>query len=66
MYANGDGVPQDDIQAYTWANLAAALGNEKAFELKGELRPGMSPEEVAEAQELSAELFDRIESSKSK
>ena len=27
MYANGEGVPQDDVLAYAWWNLAAAQGH---------------------------------------
>ena len=66
MYANGEGVPEDYVKAYAWFNLAAAQGNERASELKDELRPRMTTDQVAKAQELAAELFNRIESSKSK
>ena len=43
----------------------AELGDASAFKLKDELRPMMSTEQVAGAQELSATLWERIESSKS-
>ena len=31
MYANGQGVPQDYVQAHKWFNLAAASRSGKAF-----------------------------------
>ena len=57
-------MPEDYVKAYAWLNLAAAQGNERASELKDLLRPEMSTEQVAEAQQLAGELFKRIESSK--
>jgi TPR repeat protein len=30
MYANGEGVPEDIVQAFAWWNLAAAAGDEGA------------------------------------
>ena len=63
MYAVGEGVPEDYVKAYVWANLAAAQGDEDAVRLKVELRPKMSVEQVAEAQKLSDQLFKRLEAS---
>ena len=75
MYANGEGVPKDYLQAYIWANLAAAQGGdwvvkpEERLEGRGSikfkdwLRRKLTAEQVAEAQKLSVELFNRIESS---
>jgi TPR repeat protein len=34
MYANGEGVPEDNVLAYTWWNLAVAQGDEDAQENK--------------------------------
>ncbi len=34
MYYNGKGVPQDDVLAYMWFNLAAAQGYENAKKLR--------------------------------
>ena len=64
MYAKGEGVPEDYVKAYAWVNLAAARGDEKAVEAKDRIRRRMTAEQLAEAQKLSAELFDCIESSK--
>ena len=30
MYADGEGVPEDDAKAYAWLSIAAAQGNESA------------------------------------
>ena len=60
MYANGEGVPQDDVLAYAWWNLATEQGHERASEYKDQLRTRMTANQIARAQELSAALFDRI------
>ena len=60
MYANGTGVPQDDVLAYAWLNLAVEQGNELASENKDKLWTRMTANQIARAQELSATLFDRI------
>ena len=65
LYYKGQGVPEDYVKAYAWWNLAAAQGSEAAVEDKNSLRPIMTPEQVAEAQKLSRELYNRITSSKS-
>ena len=65
MYARGDGVPEDYVKADVWLNLAAAQGNGNAVKGKDLIRPIMTSEQVAESQRLAAELFRRIESSKS-
>ena len=64
MYYEDKGVPEDYVKAYAWINLAASQGEEIAVEAKDRLRPRITAEQVAEAQELAAELFKRIESSK--
>ena len=51
-YADGAGVPLDDVLAYMWANLAAVSGNEIAKKQRSDLKEKMSKEQVAEAQRL--------------
>ena len=63
MYDKGEGVPEDYVKAYAWFNLAAAQGQEDAVKAKDSLRERMTAEQVAEAQKLAGELFNRIESS---
>ena len=68
MYANGRGVPQDYAQAYAWISLAAIEGDTAAGEarrLRDRLVVEMTPEQLTAAQDLAAELFQRIESLKS-
>jgi TPR repeat protein len=55
MYANGQGVPQDYVQAHMWANLAAAQGNKSAVKGSEFLTKEMTPEQIAEAQRLVRE-----------
>ena len=55
MYASGEGVPENFVLAYKWANLAAARGSEKARELKSGVKKLMTREQIAEAQQLSLE-----------
>ena len=66
MYANGEGVPEDYVKAYAWINLAAAQGQKDVVKSKDRLRPKMTSAQVAKAQELSGELYKRIEASKSR
>ncbi len=55
MYAKGQGVPQDYIQAYMWASLAAAQGDEDAVEGLERLEEKMSSDQIAQAQRLARE-----------
>ena len=54
MYSKGEGVLENYVKAYAWLNLAAAQGDESAVKIKDWLRPRMTAEQVAKAQELSA------------
>lgn len=68
MYAKGQGVPKDFIKAHAWLNLAAAQGrkfNTGPALAREELEKRMSAAQILQAQELAAELFERIESSQS-
>ena len=60
-YEEGRGVPQDLTLAYAWYNLAAAQGDEDAVRLRDDARSRMTLEQIAEAQELSRTLWERIE-----
>lgn len=65
-YANGQGVPKDWVKAYGWLSLAATQREEMAVQAKDFLSSKMTTEQVAEARKLTAELRERIESSKAK
>ena len=49
MYSNGEGVPQDLVQAYAWWSVAATQGDEYAKEHKGIMEKVMTRERIAEA-----------------
>lgn len=53
LYAMGQGVPQDYIEAYIWLNRAATQGFKRAAEFRDELAKQMTPWQLAEAQRLS-------------
>ena len=57
LYAEGHGVPQDDVRAYMWVNLAAAhmTGDEQkqAAENRDDVARRMTSAQVAEAKRLT-------------
>ena len=59
MYANGHGVPQDNIRALKWINIAASRGDEKALRLKDAVAKRMTPAQIAEAQKLARECISK-------
>jgi TPR repeat protein len=67
MYDNGQGVPQDYVEAYKWYNLAAAQGLAEeqgaspAITNRDAIARYMTPDQIAEAQQLSREFKPRKE-----
>ncbi len=55
MYFNGHGVPQSDVHAHMWANLASAAGYQKAAKFRDILAELMTPAQITEAQQLARE-----------
>jgi len=55
MYREGQGVPQDDVQAHMWASLAAEQGNENARRARDRLAARMTRAQVADTQRLARE-----------
>ncbi len=55
MYEYGEGVPQDDVQARMWLNLAAAQGDELARIHRDRMTRQMTPVQLAEARRLTRE-----------
>lgn len=53
MYALGNGVAQDSVQAYKWYNIAASRGHTHAAEARDLLAQGMRRWRIAEAQNLA-------------
>ena len=50
LYATGETVAQDYVQAYKWANLASGDGDENAAKLRDTVAKLMTAEQIAEAQ----------------
>ena len=63
MYELGQGVPEDYVQAYKWFNLAAAQGDTNAISDRDIFAKAMTPDKIAEAQELSRGFKPHTESS---
>ncbi len=61
MYAIGFGAPQDNVQAHKWYNIAAMLDDYNAEFERDEMARMMSPEDVAEAEELAAKWLANFE-----
>jgi len=55
MYYAGHGVPQDNVLAHMWFNLAAVGGNPIALKGRDEVAANMAPDQIAEAQKMARE-----------
>jgi len=59
MYYEGKGVPEDNVQAHKWYNLAASRSKEKVHDQSVQYRnfieKQMTPAQVAEAKRLARE-----------
>jgi len=55
MYQDGLGVPQNNVTAYMWSDLASAGGDQEAGKHREGLANKMSAAEIAEAQHLARE-----------
>jgi TPR repeat protein len=67
MYYEGKGVPQDYIQAHRWFNLAASSGDKvsaEAAEDRELAASKMTPQQIAEAQRLANEWFNKKKETK--
>ncbi len=60
MYAVGEGVPQNSVQAHVWINLAALKlppgeRRDKTGEVRDIVAKTMTPAQISEAQKLARE-----------
>jgi hypothetical protein len=53
LYAKGQGVPQDLVQAHLWLSLAAAQGDKSAAKERDLLVKKMTPVQLTQAQKLA-------------
>ena len=57
MYHYGTGVRSSNVKAYMWCNLAVFNGNEDIVDLRMILADFLTTEQIAEAQDLSAQCL---------
>jgi uncharacterized protein len=62
MFGEGLGVPREDVQAYQWYSLSAAQGVDIARQNLSIAEGRMTREQIAQAQRMAAETFERIRS----
>jgi len=59
MYGTGAGVPQDDVQAHMWANIAASRSTgedrERSVGLRDQIADELTPDDLSEAQRRARE-----------
>ncbi len=60
MYEGGQGVAEDPVRAFAWYDIAAKQDYGVAARLRDRLQADMTVEQIAEAQNLSAELAEGI------
>jgi len=60
MYLNGQGVTQNYKLGYIWSSLAAAQGNKNAQHIRDLGVRKLTPQQLAEAQELAAKIQYKI------
>ena len=58
MYADEQGVIEDDVEAYAWFNVAAAKGLKGAAESREKIKNDTTPEQIAEGQKRSREIME--------
>ena len=58
-YAQGNGVPQDIIQAYMWFNLAAVQGDKAGRAWRDYAAKGMTSADISKAQALAREWMEK-------
>ena len=64
IYIGGGGVPRNLVMAYAWMNIAVSQGgtySEEERGIKEDLEDLLTPAQIAEAQQLSTEIFERIQ-----
>ena len=59
MYYNGEGVPQDYVQAHMWFNLAASKRNENGRKNRDIIAKKMTPADISKAQRLAREWLEK-------
>jgi TPR repeat protein len=59
MYANGNGVIQDNVYAHMWFNIAASNGDKNAVTNRDIMAKRMTSSQMAEAQKLARACVEK-------
>jgi hypothetical protein len=62
MYKDGHGVSKDEVKAYAWYNVAEVSGRYESIKFRKSI--DLSSDQIADAQSLSTEFYNRIEANK--
>ena len=57
-YVQGEGVPENSIKAYVWWSMAKTQGDESAKGNLDIIKPHMTKQQIAQAQELAAKCYE--------
>jgi hypothetical protein len=60
MYADGEGVPQDDVQAYAWMAISVIGRTEFGRSILEALRDRMTESQIEAARKLSSEYAAKV------
>jgi TPR repeat protein len=60
MYAQEKNVAKDYTKSYAWYNLALSQGNETARKGRDNVMMKMTPQQIAEGQELYKQIYNKI------
>ncbi|MGB7452227.1 MAG: tetratricopeptide repeat protein [Lysobacterales bacterium] len=64
LYANGEGVPQNSSECYVWLSLAARSGPKNLAIKRDRAAEKLTTEELTQAEQRAAKLFDEIKQKK--
>jgi TPR repeat protein len=59
MYAKGEGIPEDYVKAHMWWSLAKTQGNKNAPGGLDAIKPTMTSAQIAKAQALASEWWEK-------
>jgi len=59
MHNGGRGLPKDHVRGYAWSSIAASQGIADGKKVKEIIANRMTPAQIAEAQKLSSELWEK-------
>ena len=63
-YANGEGVPEDDVTAYAWFSVTATSGNWFGRDSRDRIKGDLTPSQLEKGQAMAKEIFERIQKQK--